>query len=180
MTVHIVGIVTLVGAILIWLTAWVVATRRPAAAIEEVRPRIYRVRRGYFFALTTVLVVALVLTLQHTPYVSAKTRPPAVTLSVNGMMWAWQIASSDTAGRAAGRAVVPVGQPVMIEVGSYDVNHAFGIYRPDGTLLGQLQAMPGYRNRMEVVFPAPGIYHVACLEYCGLGHHQMFAELEAR
>lgn len=181
MTVGIVGIVTLIGAIAIWLIAWAVATRRPVAAADEVRPGIYRTRRGYFIALTTVLVVALLLTLRHTPYASAKDGPAEVTLVANGVMWGWQITERDkTPDGGGGGIVVPVGRPVKFDVGALDVNHGFGIYRPDGAILAQAQAMPGYRNELTVIFPVAGTYRVFCLEYCGLGHHMMFASLEAR
>lgn len=180
MTVEIVGIVTLVGAIAIWIIAWVVATRRPMAAIEDVRPGIYRTRRGYFIALTAVLVAALVMTLRHTPYASAQDEPTAVTLVANGVMWGWQIRSGQASPGGGSGIVLPVGRPVTFDVGSLDVNHGFGIYRPDGSLLAQAQAMPGYRNELTVTFPVAGTYRVFCLEYCGLGHHMMFASLEAR
>lgn len=180
MTVAIVGIITLVGAIGIWLIAWGVATRRPIAAADEVRPGIYRTRKGYFVALTTVLLVTLLLTLRHTPYASAKDAPAEVTLVANGLMWGWQITRSDTSPGGGGGIVLPVGRPVRFDVGALDVNHGFGIYRPDGALLAQTQAMPGYRNQLTVIFPAAGTYRVFCLEYCGLGHHMMFASLEVR
>lgn len=180
MTVEFVGILTLLGAIAIALIAWVVATRRPVAAAEEVRPGIYRIRRSYFLGLTTVLVVALVVTLRHTPYPARQAEPVALTLIADGVMWGWQIRrDGDTAGGAGG-LVVPVGRPVRIDVGALDVNHGFGVYRPDGSLLAQTQAMPGYRNELTLTFPVAGTYRVFCLEYCGLGHHMMFASLEAR
>lgn len=178
MTVPMVGVITLVGAILIVLVAWLVATRRPMAPAEEVRPRIYAIRRNYFFALTAVLVVALLVTLQRTPYDPRGAEPPAVTLVADGVTWAWMIRSDDPA--AAPGNVVPVGRPVKFDVGALDVNHGFGVYTPDGKLLGQVQAMPGYRNEVTLTFPEPGTYKVLCMEYCGVGHHMMFASLEAR
>ncbi len=180
MTIGIVGIVTLVGAISIALIAWAVATRRPPAAIEEVRPGIYRTRRNYFFALSTVLIVALLATLQLMPYPSAGDDPPEMTLVADGMTWAWMFRSGETPLTGPDEVVVPVGRPVRFDVGALDVNHAFGVYSPDGALIGQVQAMPGYRNLLTLTFPTPGTYSVLCLEYCGIGHHFMIASIEAR
>lgn len=58
-----------------------------------------------------------------------------------------------------------------------DVNHGFGICDAAGTLVAQTQAMPGYVNRLTHVFAVPGTYQVLCLEYCGLVHHNMIAEI---
>ncbi len=178
MTVEIVGILTLVGAICIALIAWIVATRRPGATYEQVRPAVYRTRRNYFFALTTVLVLGLIITLQYMPYNRADKEPVAMTLVADGITFAWMISNADKS--MTGPVVVPVGQPVTFDVGALDVNHGFGVYRPDGKLLGQVQAMPGYRGKVTLTFPVAGTYPVFCLEYCGIGHHMMFASIEAR
>jgi cytochrome c oxidase subunit II len=53
------------------------------------------------------------------------------------------------------------------------VNHGFGIYAPDGELLGSVQAIPGFHNRLDLTLDEPGSYFVGCLEFCGVGHHRM-------
>ena len=70
-----------------------------------------------------------------------------------------------------------VGEPVEFRVTSADVNHGFGIYDESLRLLAQTQAMPGYTNRLRFTFQKPGKYRILCLEYCGLGHHEMPAEI---
>ena len=37
--------------------------------------------------------------------------------------------------------------------------------------------MPGYINRLQYTFTSSGTYHILCLEYCGLVHHQMISDL---
>ncbi len=180
MTVLYAAAFTLIGALAIVLVAWVVATRHPAVPAEQVGPLIYRVRRVYFFILLTILVATLALTLPRTPYPRGQQEPPAMTLTVDGVMWAWRVAGPDTSSRPAGPVIVPVGKPVRFEVGALDVNHGFAVYRPDGGILGQTQAMPGYHNVLTLTFPAPGTYRILCLEYCGLGHQTMFSSIEAR
>lgn len=38
--------------------------------------------------------------------------------------------------------------------------------------------MPGYTNKLVHTFTEPGTYQVMCLEYCGVGHTPMTAEIE--
>ncbi len=73
------------------------------------------------------------------------------------------------------RTSVPVDTRVRFRVTSSDVNHGFGLYGPDGVIVAQVQAMPKYTNKLDVTFKKAGEYQIACLEYCGLGHHKMFA-----
>ena len=68
---------------------------------------------------------------------------------------------------------VPAGTHVRFDVTSIDVNHGFGLYDPRGHLIGSVQAMPGYHNKLELTLSQPGIYHVRCLEFCGLNHSTM-------
>jgi cytochrome c oxidase subunit 2 len=78
---------------------------------------------------------------------------------------------------ASGEPLVPAGAPVAFHVTSADVNHAFGLYDTDMRLVAQTQAMPEYTNILYHTFTEPGTYKVLCLEYCGLSHHGMAAEI---
>jgi cytochrome c oxidase subunit II len=69
---------------------------------------------------------------------------------------------------------------VVFEVTSADVNHGFGLYDPGGRLMGSVQAMPGYTNRLALTLEHAGRYTVACLELCGLEHHRMMRQLVVR
>jgi cytochrome c oxidase subunit 2 len=77
-------------------------------------------------------------------------------------------------------ATVPVGVVVEFRVTTLDVNHGFSLYAPDGSLMAQTQAMPGYVNRLRVVFDKPGMYTVLCLEFCGMSHHRMRGVVEVQ
>jgi cytochrome c oxidase subunit II len=68
---------------------------------------------------------------------------------------------------------VPAGSHVRFDVTSVDVNHGFGLYDPNGHLIGSVQAMPGYRNRLDLNLVEAGVYQVRCLELCGLNHSTM-------
>lgn len=182
MTVWIAGAATLVGTVAIALIGWWVASR-PHEAVENVTPHVARARLRYFVALSIALALTLIVTLANLPYPAGTGAEPAVRLTAVGSMWAWRI--EPTGGtrdvqNADGRLIVPVGRPVTFDVSATDVNHSFGVYDQRGRLLGQTQAMPGYVNRLTLVFPEPGSYQVLCLEYCGVAHHVMATPIEAR
>ena len=42
---------------------------------------------------------------------------------------------------------------MRFDVTSVDVNHGFGVYDPNGRLIGSVQAMPGYTNELELDLP---------------------------
>jgi cytochrome c oxidase subunit 2 len=84
-------------------------------------------------------------------------------VEVVGRQWSWQI-KPDT---------VQAGSVVEFRVTSDDVNHGFALYAPDGRIVTQTQAMPGYTNKLLYTFDKPGMYKVQCLEYCGLAHAAM-------
>lgn len=89
-------------------------------------------------------------------------------VDVVGRQWSWQLTP----------AVVKAGSPVEFRVRSDDVNHGFALYAPDGRIVTQTQAMPGFTNKLVYTFAEPGTYVVQCLEYCGLGHAPMKTTLE--
>jgi cytochrome c oxidase subunit II len=84
-----------------------------------------------------------------------------------GHQWYWQIEPER----------VKAGTPVEFRVSAEDVTHGFALYDADLKLVTQTQAMPGYTNVLTHVFEKPGKYRVLCLEYCGVSHHGMMAEL---
>jgi cytochrome c oxidase subunit II len=68
---------------------------------------------------------------------------------------------------------VPVGSHVRFDVTSVDVNHGFGLYDAAGHLIGSVQAMPGYHNKLDLNLTEAGVYEIRCLEFCGLNHSTM-------
>ena len=68
---------------------------------------------------------------------------------------------------------MPAGSRVRFDATSVDVNHGFGLYDPHGHLIGSVQAMPGYVNKLDLTLTEAGVYQVRCLEYCGLEHARM-------
>lgn len=181
MTIWYAGVITLLGAVaIVAATLFLLWRQRPPLAADAARTSVYRTRARYFWVLVVGLGAGLVATLPRLPDQVAAETPPAATIRAEGLMWAWRLTQvSPEPGGTPGSLSVPAGRPVLFEVSTTDVSHGFGVYTPDGSLLGQVQAMPGYTNRVVLTFPSPGRYTVLCLEYCGRGHHAMLSQIEA-
>ncbi len=163
----------LVGAALIALGFIFVirGVRRPPAddAAAQKTARTAHVLQAWLFAILFIgFVIGSWATLAEFPI------PPQSgdlnadqVVNVVGRQWSWQI-KPDT---------VKTGSVVEFRVTSMDVNHGFAIYGPDGRVVTQTQAMPGYTNKLLYTFADPGTYKVRCLEYCGLGHAAMVADI---
>ena len=144
-----------------------------------------RLRAFFFVALAGILVTFLTLTLPAMPYATEARVPDRIVHAV-GKQYAWSL--TDGAGPSLASwdhdfsptVTVPAGAAVEFRVTTLDVNHGFSLYAPDGPLVAQTQAMPGYMNRLRVTFDQPGTYTVLCLEFCGMSHHRMRGVVEVR
>ncbi len=125
-------------------------------------------RTWLFGALLITSVGVTYATLRHFP-IPPQNSPLDIqqVVDVEGQQWSWNISP----------ATVEAGSPVEFRVTSKDVNHGFALYAPNGRIETQTQAMPGFTNKIVHTFSQPGTYRVMCLEYCGLGHAPMTAEL---
>jgi cytochrome c oxidase subunit II len=134
----------------------------------------YRGRSVFvWIALAAGVVIAFV-TLTPWPMAAYAARgsgaAPAATVKVVGHQWRWELSATE----------VPVGKPVEFLLTAVDVNHGFGIYKAKQRLIAQVQAMPGFTNKLLVTFDEPGEYELLCMEYCGAAHHRMVATITAR
>lgn len=162
LTVSVLAIAAVAGAFLRVLRGLAPQPRAPAEA-----DGLARLRQRILWGAGPVGVVIAVATLLPWPH-AVPAGYGVVPVHVRASMWAWEL----------DRTSLPVGVPVVFHVTSSDVNHGFGVFDPKGRLLFQTQAMPGWVNKVAWTFIEPGRYRVLCLEYCGLVHHGMMAELE--
>jgi cytochrome c oxidase subunit 2 len=170
------GWIALIGTVAVALVAIFVA-RQARRTIPDGHATVYGVRKRYAGALIVVVIGCLTYFLPKTPYAALRASDPAMRVNAVGHMWWWELREAGAAADAATKMVLPAGKTVEFAVSSADVTHGFGLYDDSGRLLAQTQAMPGYVNHLRYVFEAPGRYHVLCIEYCGLAHHTMLAEL---
>ncbi len=167
MTVQTMSLLLSFAAILALAVVFLRVRLRKGAAEEyaPVQSRAYRFRTILFGALVLIGLPASIWLLRITPYAAAPAG--AQVVNATGAQWYWDL----------DRDEVVAGQPVQFNVTSTDVNHGFGLYDESGRLMAQVQAMPGYVNRLTYVFETPGVYRVLCLEYCGWAHHDMISEI---
>ncbi|MDY0082664.1 MAG: cytochrome c oxidase subunit II [Ignavibacteriaceae bacterium] len=96
----------------------------------------------------------------------------AMTIDVTAQMWNWSFKYAN--GKVADSLYVPVDKPIVLNLQSMDVVHAFYI--------------PAFRIKKDV-FPKQnrvvwfeadeiGDYDIACAEYCGLNHSYMYNKIK--
>lgn len=150
---------------------FVISRASSKAPFEDIVEGGYKVRSNLFriLLISGVIIAALSLPRAFAPIKAWAYGSDIQTIRAVGYQWYWELDAEE----------VIVGKPVEFLVDSADVTHGFGIYDEDLRLLAQIQAMPGYTNRLNFTFNEPGIYQILCLEYCGLAHHDMVAEITA-
>jgi cytochrome c oxidase subunit 2 len=124
-------------------------------------------RSKLFWTLLVFGVLVTVGSLREWPHAVAA-GDDVVQVNATGNQWSWEIDAR----------TIPVGKKVVFNLHTKDVNHGFGVIDQSGRLLFQMQAMPGYINKVKYVFEKPGQYRVLCMEFCGVGHHDMNDEFE--
>lgn len=128
------------------------------------------------------LVVALVfasstLGLLPYPYAHAGVRP-TMTIDARAQQFQWCLSYAPSWGTNCQTEIkIPVGNTVLFNTSSIDVNHGFGIYSSNGALLDQVQVMPGFYNNIIYQFTSPGVYYIRCMEFCGYGHFGMVSQI---
>ena len=138
------------------------------AATRKAAHTSHILRRWLFGALLIIFVGVTYGTLHSFP-IAPQHSPLDIhqVVDVVGRQWAWQINPS----------TVQVGSPVEFRVTSADVNHGFAIYAPDGRIVTQVQAMPGFTNKLVYTFTQPGTYKVMCREDVGVVQSVMTADI---
>ena len=77
----------------------------------------------------------------------------------------------DEDGKPVKHIQIPKDSKVLIQATTPDVIHGFNIAGTNANMMVE----PGYISSMEVTFKKPGEYTLVCNEYCGTGHHLMYA-----
>jgi cytochrome c oxidase subunit 2 len=139
---------------------------RKEIPFERVRAGAYRIRPVWLALLVVILAGGVIGSMFFLPYSSGA--DVGAQVKVIGGQFYWSMSPSS----------VPAGTEVDFAVTSADVNHGFGVYDPDGHLLGSVQAMPGYTNHLDLRLDEPGSYLVSCMEFCGFKHHEMRGRFE--
>jgi cytochrome c oxidase subunit 2 len=67
----------------------------------------------------------------------------------------------------AERMVINKGEKVLFKVTSEDLTYGFGLFRPDQSMMFQMQVVPGHMNDILWQFDKPGLYTIRSTEYSG-------------
>lgn len=143
---------------------WVLRNASRQQPYSEVQARAYVLRGWWLRVLLLLIGVALAVSFATLPYpwAAAAAGGPALIVPVTAHQFSFSMPTT-----------LPANRRLAFDVTASDVTHGFGIYDAQGRLLGQVQAMPGYVNRLYFTFPHPGNYTIRCLEYCGIAHDAM-------
>lgn len=91
----------------------------------------------------------------------------AIEIDAVAQMWKWTFIYPD--GKQSDSLVVPLDQPVKLNLISKDVNHA--LYIPAFRI--KQDVVPGVDNMMWFTGQLKGTYDILCAEYCGQMHSYM-------
>ena len=143
-------------------------------------------------AIPTVIVLILFAASAITlGQVEARADRPGQVIEVTGFQWQWQFHYLDDDGNdendhtvvgspaSPPAMVVPVGEPIRLELGSADVIHSF--YVPHFLIKRDMfpPGTSGSDNQLEFTINEPGTYTGQCAEFCGDLHARMTFTVEA-
>ena len=97
--------------------------------------------------------------------------PNEMAINVTGQQWAWTFTYPD--GTTNAELVVPVNQPLVLNMTSTDVIHSFWV--PEWRVKQDL--VPGMTTHVNYVPKMTGEFRLACNQVCGLSHTAMYANV---
>jgi cytochrome c oxidase subunit II len=169
----VVGVIVAVMLIFVMVTG-----RRRRREVDDDPRQIHgntRVEIGWTIVPFLILLIVAIFTVGT--LISIDRQPAnAMKISVYGQQWWWSY-QYDVNGDGIpdvvtpNELVIPVGQPITLEVQSRDVIHSFWIPALNGTR----DAVPGRVQTLQIVADKPGVYQGQCKEFCGLSHANMRA-----
>jgi cytochrome c oxidase subunit 2 len=101
------------------------------------------------------------------------TVPNEMVVRVIGQQWAWSFEYPELDDMRSTELVVPVNQPIRLEMESLDVLHSFWV--PEFRVKQDL--VPGQTTTLRVTPDEIGDYKVRCAEICGNQHAYMLADV---
>lgn len=191
-------IITIISLFVLILLLWVMVRYNKRA-----NPTASRTSHNTLIEVLWTLIPVLILVGIAIPSIDllAKQYRPApakaLTIKATGYQWYWTYTYPDNGGfeivsnmlpedeavrrgepgqlGADFRMVVPVGEPIRMQITAADVLHAFGV----PSLWFKLDAVPGQINEKVMIVDEPGVYYGQCSELCGARHAYMPIAIEA-
>jgi cytochrome c oxidase subunit 2 len=103
--------------------------------------------------------------------------PSTLRIEVNAHQWAWDFRYAGPDGKfntkddilSLNDLRIPVGRPVIFNVASTDVLHAFNL----PNFRAKVDAVPGTVNRFWIEAKETGEFQIVCAQHCGTNHYKM-------
>ena len=157
-------VVALIAIIAIWRSTHRPEGEPPPTVDTE---KLAHREKAWFAIVLAALGALLLATLPFIPYGDTAAAEGQQAVDVTALQFAWIISPG----------TVEAGTPVRFSVEADDVAHGFAVYNDDNVMLFQTQVTPGYTSHIVHTFDEPGLYQVVCLEFCGVGHHEMLGTI---
>ncbi len=172
----------------IWLMFWAVfyfkvAKDATGEKDETTHAKVTNFEKYYFWGVATFLLF-LVIASFVVPYAfygdklthfHAPDEPDSITVYVkgtDGFQWKFDTNGDGQYDDDPNNFFIR-GQKYRLVVSAESFSHGLGIYSPDGVMRGQTNINPGYEAVLYHTFEQSGTYTFLCMEYCGIGHHNM-------
>lgn len=170
--------VCLIIAGLLAAALWRGRSARPEGGVERKGDGLIFIYAGTGISTLALLAMAVYALVA----LNSVARPPAkpdLTIRVTGFDWWWRAEylpdQASPGFTTANEIHIPTGRPVLVELESADVIHAFWVPQ----LAGKTEMIPGRLNRQWLQADTPGIYRGQCTQFCGLEHAHMGFEVVA-
>ena len=96
-----------------------------------------------------------------------------ITINVVGQQWSWRFEYPEHGDITSDELVLPVHQPVRLEMTSIDVLHSFWV--PEFRVKQDL--VPGQIHELRITPTDEGDYKTRCAEICGTSHAYMISDV---
>ncbi len=154
-----------IGAIVIAILVWR-STKGERKELDE-RKAAHQ-EKGWLAIVSAILITAFLATVFLIPYGESKGAETQV-VKVTARQFGFVMNPS----------TVKAGTQVKFEMTTEDTTHGFGVEYPGSKGLAfQAQIVPEATQSLYWTFKEAGTWPVICMEYCGVGHHLMLAQLE--
>lgn len=154
---------------------YIYVSSKKASQSDEGMSNPLKKRFWFLLILFVILGIFASVTIPKSPYYVFADETPSKVVYVSAMQFAFILSEQaiDPKSPAGPNIELAANELVEFRVTSLDVNHGFAVYDKSNQLITQVQAMPGYVNRLRYKFKEPGKYDILCLEYCGMAHQIM-------
>jgi len=164
--------VLFVGGAIIFVAVMALLALGMRREAHPVRPKLWIFGAGIAFPVL-VLTALLTWSTWRSAELAPQTSHKALTISVTGKMWWWEVRYRDPAsGReivSANEIHIPVGESVYLGLTASDVIHSLWV----PSLAGKRDMIPGRVTGLNLRADKPGVYRGQCAEYCGEQHARM-------